>query len=52
MCYVKYLVLQKEMHGLLSKIISVIGGVNAGTKKGGFDRLWGWEANKKFPIRF
>jgi len=29
----------------LSRITSLIGGVNAGTKEGGFDRLWGWEAN-------
>jgi len=46
MRHIKYLVLQKKkMHGVLSKIISVIAGFNAGTKKGGFDRLWGWEAN-------
>jgi len=28
----------------------VFGDVNAGTKEGTFDRLWGWEADKEFPV--
>jgi len=30
--------------GFLSQV-SLIGGVNAGTEEGTFDRLWGWEAD-------
>jgi len=38
-------VLVKEMHRDFVSKIMVFGGVNAGTKERGFDRLWGWEAN-------